>query len=136
MEEKIDLLLLDNSNNLIEERNIQKPETFNDLKLIIKNIFIKLPEYYKIFYRNEYNIEKIINSNEEYKLAKDILFINEIKKEDNINESMYALNYEKLSESKQDILDDKYNCNICNVEFKGEKPLLCYRCQNYFIKNV
>ena len=30
MEEKIDLLLLDNYNNLIEERNIQKPETYND----------------------------------------------------------------------------------------------------------
>ena len=42
MEEKIDLLLLDNSNNLIEERNIQKPETYNDLQIIIKNIFIKL----------------------------------------------------------------------------------------------
>ena len=134
MEEKIDLLLLDNSNNLIEERNIQKPETYNDFQLIIKNIFTKLPEHYKIFYRNEYNIEKIIHNNEEYKLAKDILFINEIKKEDNINESMYALNYDKLSESKQDILDDKYNCNICNVEIKEEKPLLCYRCQKLFHK--
>ena len=134
MEEKIDLLLLDNSNNLIEERNIQKPETYNDFQLIVKNIFTKLPEHYKIFYRNEYNIEKIIHNNEEYKLAKDILFINEIKKEDNINESIYALNYDKLSESKQDILDDKYNCNICNVEIKEEKPLLCYRCQKLFHK--
>ena len=136
MEEKIDLLLLDNSNNLIEERNIQKPETFNDLKLIIKNIFIKLPEYYKIFYRNEYNIEKIINSEEDFKNSKDILFITETKNENKeiLKESIYELNYDKLSESKQDVLDEKYNCNICEIKIKEEKPLFCYRCQKLFHK--
>ena len=41
---------------------------------------------------------------------------------------MYESNYDKLSESKQNILDEKYNCNICEEDIKEEKPLLCYRC--------
>ena len=52
MEEKLDLFLLDISNNLIEERNVPKPKTYEELKLIIKNNFIKLPENYQIFYIN------------------------------------------------------------------------------------
>ena len=135
MEEKIDLLLLDNSNNLIEERNVPKPKSYSELKLIIKNNFTKLPEYYQIFYSDEYNSKKIINNDEEYKLSKDILFINELKNNEQIKESIYELNYDKLSESKQDILDEKYNCNICQVNIKQEeKPLLCYRCQKLFHK--
>ena len=134
MEENIDLLLLDNSNNLIEERNVPKPNTYDELQLFIKNNFIRLPENYQIFYRDEYNIEYIIKNNEDYKLSKDILFINELKKEENIKESMYESNYDKLSESKQNILDEKYNCNICEVDIKEEKPLLCYRCQKLFHK--
>ena len=134
MEENIDLLLLDNSNNLIEERNVPKPNTYDELQLVIKNNFIRLPENYQIFYRDEYNIEYIIKNNEDYKLSKDILFINELKNEENIKESMYESNYDKLSESKQNILDEKYNCNICEVDIKEEKPLLCYRCQKLFHK--
>ena len=134
MEAKIDLLLLDNSNNLIEERNVPKPDTYDELQLIIKNSFIKLPENYQIFYRDEYNFENIIKNNNDYKLAKDILFINELKKEENKKESMYESNYDKLSESKQNILDEKYNCNICEEDIKEEKPLLCYRCQKLFHK--
>ena len=135
MEEKIDLLLLDNSNNLIEERNVPKPKTYGELKLIIKNNFTRLPEYYQIYYSDEFNFKKIINNDEEYKQSKDILFINELKNNEQIKESIYELNYDKLSESKQDILDERYNCNICQVNIKQEeKPLLCYRCQKLFHK--
>ena len=134
MEEKIDLLLLDNSNNLVEERNVQKPNTYNELKSIIKIIFKYEPEFYLIFYRNEFNNEVIINNDEEYKLSKDILFIREVKYVNNSQESEYSINYDKLSESKQDILDEKYNCNICEIKIKDEKPLLCYRCQKIFHK--
>ena len=38
----------------------------------------------------------------------------------------------KLAESKQDILDEKYNCNICTIIIKKEKPYLCYKCQKIF----
>ena len=125
---------LDNYNNLIEERNAKKPNTYNEWKSIINITFKYEPEFYIIFYRNEFNNEIIINNDEEYKLSKDILFICEVKYVNNLQESVYALNYDKLSESKQDILDEKYNCNICEIKIKDEKPLLCYRCQKLFHK--
>ena len=135
MEVELDLLLLDNSNNIIEERIVQKPNTCNELKIAIKNNLIKLPKYYEIFYNDENNNKKIINNDEEYKLSKDVLFIKESKDDDKAKDSIYELNYDKLSESKQDLLDDIYNCNICQVNIKGEeKPLLCYRCQKLFHK--
>ena len=137
MEEKVDLLLIllfDNSNNLIEERYIPKPKTFNDLQMMIKYCFTKLPTDYQIFYTNEFNFKIVINNDEEYKQSKDILFINEIKQDDNKKESMFESDYNKLSESKQEILDEKYNCSICDENIKTEKPLLCYRCQKLFHK--
>ena len=138
MEEDVDninLFLLDDSHNLIEEKNIPKPKTYNELKLIINNIFIRPLNNYQIFYYNIYNLQKIITNDEEYKQSKDILFINELKEKEKPKESMYESNYDKLSESKQDILDERYNCNICQEIFKEEEqPLLCYRCQKLFHK--
>jgi hypothetical protein len=74
MEERIDLLLFDNSDNLIEEININKPKSYYDLLDTIKATMKKLPRYYNIFYQKE-NENVIINNNEQYKLTKDILFI-------------------------------------------------------------
>ena len=59
MEENINLFLLDDSQNLIEEKNVPRPKTYNELKLAIKNIFIRPLENYQIFYYNIYNIKKI-----------------------------------------------------------------------------
>ena len=139
MEEILNLILLDESNNLIEERYLPKPKTFNELKSIIENTFSNKLENYQIFYHNIYNIKRIITNDEEYKQSKDILFIsekqeNKIEKEKEM-EKEYELDYNKLTESKQDILDERYNCNICQEIIKGEEqPLLCYRCQKLFHK--
>ena len=105
MEEKLDILLIGNSNNLIEEINIDKPESYDKLLEIIKNKFEGLPKNYKIYYQTEKDKE-IIDNNEKYKLSKDILFINEVE---NLVDSLFSLNYKKLSESQQEILDEKYN---------------------------
>ena len=61
----------------------------------------------------------------------NILFISEIDK-DIYNQSLYEFNYNKLSESKQEILDDKYNCILCSIIIKNENPYLCYKCQKIF----
>ena len=71
-----------------------------------------------------------IDNDEQYKLCKDILLIREI--EPNISQSIFTMNYNKLSESKQEILDEKYCCQICKIFIKQEKPLICYRCQKIF----
>ena len=133
MEEGLALLLIDNSNNLIEEINIKKPKTYDLLLNIIQKEFKNLPKHYIIYYQNGKNNE-IINNNEQYKLAKDILFI---KDNNNKKQSIFSLNYNKLSESKQEILDEKYSCNICQENIKNiidGKPLMCYQCQKIFHK--
>ena len=136
MEEKLDLLLFDKSNNLLEGININKPETYNDLVNIIETKFKKLPKYYNILFQTGNNKE-IIDNNEKYKLSEDILFIYEADKDDNLEKSLFSLNFSKLSDSKQEILNEKYSCPICEEiikNVKNGKPLLCYQCQNIFHK--
>ncbi len=83
MEEKIDLLLFNNSDNLIEV--INKPKNYYLLLDVIKNRFKKFTEYYNIFYQLG-NKQIKINNNEEYGKSKDILFIKEKK---NLVESIF-----------------------------------------------
>ena len=67
MEEDCYLILLDDSGNLIENTNIKKPKTYNELLSYIKNEFKKLPKYYEIYYTKDTE-NLIIDSNEKYKL--------------------------------------------------------------------
>ena len=132
MEEKLDLLVLDNSNFSIEEISFIKPSTYNELLSIIEKALKKLPKYYNIYYLDDNGDEIIINNNKKYKLAKNIVYIREAE---NLEESEFSLNYNKLSESKKVDLDDKYSCNICqgNIKnIKDDKPTICYRCQKTF----
>ena len=47
----------------------------------------------------------------------------------NLKQSLFERNYNQLSESKRDILDEKYSCFICQQIIKKEASLFCYRCQ-------
>ena len=67
------------------------------------------------------NKEIKINNENDYKIVQDILFIREIE-EPNINKSLFELNYNKLSESKQEVLDYKYICEYCYEIIKDENP--------------
>ena len=127
MELKLDILLLDKSGNTIEELQIKKPETYYEFLNIIKSK-MKLPENYNIYFQNE-NEKIIINNNENYKLAKDKLFIHN----NDLNASIYSNNYGELSGVEQEILDEKYNCIICKEKIKN-KQLMCYQCQNIYHK--
>ena len=133
MEDQVGLFLLDTSNNIIEEDYIRKPESFSQLLDYISKKFKELTQNYNIFYLFDNNKEIIINNDKDYKSSKDILFIRDVKN-DYFNKSLFEMNYDKLSESKQEILDEKYNCYICNEKIKNEKPLLCYKCQKIFHK--
>lgn len=132
MTDIIDIIFLNSSNNVIEEINVKKPQSYFDLLSTIKIKLKKVPNNFKIFYKTDNNAEKEILNNEEYKLSKDILFIQE-KKE--LDKSIFSSIYDKLSESNKEILDDKYNCYICSVIIKNERPLFCYICQKNFHKN-
>ena len=51
---------------------------------------------------------------------------------DNLGLSQFSSDYDELSESKKDILNNKYNCSICLTIIKNENPLFCYICQKIF----
>ena len=129
--ESLFIFLLDNSNNIKSEIIIKKPPNYSYLLSILGNSIKELPEYFYLFYNNEKNEEIKIYNDEQYKLCKDILLIREIKN-DQMQPSIFSLNYNILSESKKEILDEKYGFNICNIIIKNENPLFCYRCQKIF----
>ena len=78
------------------------------------------------------NKEIIINNNEVYKTIKDIVCVRNNENENYLEQSLFTKIYEKLSESEQDILDEKYNCCVCNSRISDENPYFCYICQKIF----
>ena len=58
------------------------------------------------------------------------------QQQNNLVQSVFEKHYENLSESKQDLLNQKYNCSIC-LELLNIKILLCVMyAKNYFIIHV
>ena len=110
----LDVFLLDNSNNTKQEINIIKPKTYQELLRLIRLNFSNLSEFYEIFVLNENNNEIKINNDINYNKINDILFIREINN-NNLGLSIFNLNYNRLSESNQEILDEKYNCILCSI---------------------
>ena len=127
---KVDIFLLDNSSITIEEKTIIKPKTYKALLIKLKRNINHLPEFYEIFIYID-NKEIKINNEDNYKITEDVLFIREIDKKI-LKQSIFEKNYNKLSESNKEILEEKYNCNICSIIIKKENPYLCYKCQKIF----
>ena len=130
MNNKIDIILLDDYNKIIEQINISRPKDYYELLNKIKERIKNLPNHYVLFYQTDNGENISIKNNEDYKSAKDILFIN--NKNENLYESIFQRNYHKLSESRRDIIDEKYSCKICSDNIKGENPLFC--CQQIYHK--
>jgi hypothetical protein len=75
MSEQLKIVLLDNfNNNIIEEKEIKKPLTYNQLITEIKNNFKYIPDSFNISYPTS-DTEIEIHSNEEYQWSKDVIFI-------------------------------------------------------------
>jgi len=127
---KLDIFLLDNSNKTREELSITKPKNYQELLKKLNQKYQNISNY-DLFIFDDKNNEMKITDESDYKILDNILLIRE-KKRDNLDESIFAINYDKLSESKQDILDEKYNCIICSNRIKKENPFLCYKCQKIF----
>ena len=131
MSSQLDIILLDNLNDIIEEITIKRPESFKELNTILKNNFKNLPEKYAIFFPSSDNTTIEIHNEKDYKLSNDILFIRKIEPED-LNDSVFEINYHKLPEAKRELWDEKYTCSICSDFIKNEKPYYCYICQKIF----
>ena len=128
---KIDIIFLDNSNNIIEEGNVFKPEKYQQLLKILTEKFKNKSEYNEIFIIDKNNKEIKIANEENFYLIEDMLFIREIDREI-LKKSIFEMNYNRLSESKREVLDEKYNCILCSIIVKNEKPYFCYQCQKIF----
>ena len=125
------LFLLDESNNIKRDIYLDKPKTYQDLLKNIKEEMNNSQENYDIFILDKNNKEMKINNKDNYKLIEDIIFIRKIYK-DLLEKSLFEINYDKLSESKQNIFDEKFMCIFCSIIIKKENPYLCYKCQNIF----
>ena len=129
---KLHIFFLDVMNNIQEEKNINKPISYQDLLKQIEHEFKNLPENIQIFYLSENNQEIDIDDEQQYKLMiDDIIFIRVI----DINmaqKTVFERNYNILPKNKQNILDEKYNCTFCLEIIKNENPYLCYQCQNLY----
>jgi len=126
---ELNILILDNLNKTKEELSIIKPNTYQDLLNLLEEKYKNISNY-ELFIFDFKNNEIKIN-NENYDMLDNILFIRE-KNKNTLKQSLFEINYNKLSESKRDILDDKYNCILCSIIIKNENPLLCYKCQKIF----
>ena len=122
------VFILNSSNNTKGELNIIKPKTFEELLNILKKKIKNLSDNFELFIYDKNNKEIIINNDEKYNTLEDILLLRERK----LTPSIIEMNYNKLSESQQEILEQKYNCIVCSIMIKNEKPYLCYICQKIF----
>ena len=128
---KIDIFLIDNSKDIIEEINFIKPNSYQKFLEQIKQKYDNFSENFEIFKLDNSNKEIKIANEEKYKIVENILFIRKIDN-DSLSQSIFELNYNKLSQSKKEVIDEKYNCILCSLIIKNENPYLCYRCQTIF----
>ena len=50
----------------------------------------------------------------------------------NLKLSLFSKNLNELSESKKEILSEKYSCLFCSKIIKNENPIFCYKCQKVY----
>ena len=128
---KINIFLLDDLNNIKEESNIIKPNSFKEFSNQIKKKFKSISDKYEIFFLDKNNNEIKINSETNCDKIQDILFIRQINK--NISDkSKFDINYNILDKLHKDILDSKYSCMLCSNIIINYEPYLCYKCQKIF----
>ena len=128
---ELDIFLLDDSNDLIEELNLKRPSTFQELMNIIRSRFKQLPSHYVLFYTGENNTDQIIHNDKDFDKVEDIIFIRKIKPVE-LTTSVFTRNIEKLPEPQKEKFTSKYTCSICSDLIKDENPLFCYACQKIF----
>ena len=126
MTEKIYILLFEDS-NIIEQINIEKPESYEELLISLKSNLKEIKKDYNIYYKSQDFEDIKITNDKEYQSSKNILYIRNIDKSD-LGGSDFSINIEKLDEEKKSKIEEKYECMICNEHIKID-PYLCYKCQ-------
>ena len=130
---KIYIFLLDKYKKPKEQFEMIKPATYKELSLQLRQKSKNIPKNFDIFIvdENNNNKELKINNEEKYKMVKELIFISEADK-NMLRKSIFDLNYNRLSESNKEKIEEKYNCILCSIFIKNEKPFFCYKCQKIF----
>ena len=131
MSSRIRVVILDKVGNIKQEGTMVKPKTFENLIKQMKFKFKNLTENIQMFILDKDKKEIKIKDEDDYKLTNDKIYLREI---DNsiLEQSLYEINYNKLPESKQEVLDERYSCVLCINTIKNENPYFCYNCQKIF----
>ena len=124
----LSIIQLDQNKQQIEEKSTKKPKSYENLTEFITQNF-KINSYV-IFYFDKKNKEVYITNNEEYKKSSNLIFIIEKKA---LEESAYNRIYPNLTDSKKDVIDEKYLCSLCYLKLT-ENPYYCYQCSKRICK--
>ena len=127
----ISLIHINEFGNTIKEINIEKPESYESL---ILNIKTKFYDNFELFIITKKNEKKIISSKEDFLTEYTNYYIIN-KNENDLEQSLFNSIMDKLSESKQDIYNEKFCCQICGERKKNENPFFCYHCQYIICQN-
>ena len=129
MSTNLKIIWVDDSDTIIKEFVMIKPKLFKEVKAftekkIHKNVFI---------FKNLKKNQTEIKTQKDYESLKNnnVLYVRKIENK-LLTESIFTRNFNKLPESKQDIISEKYTCSICLELIKNENPLFCYVCQKIF----
>ena len=131
MSKELKVILVDDNLKEIKQLRLPKPKLFSDLKTFLeknisKNIFV-------LTNLGESKREVVNQSDYEYASYYNKIYVRKIESGGgNLKESIFTRNLNKLPESKQDIIIEKYSCSICLELIKNEKPYFCYVCQKIF----
>ena len=125
---------MDISEETKEKIEIKRPKDYEEFLKKIKKIINKYNFKSYIIYIKDKNNKKIeINDEGKFKSIKNTLFIREEEiKIDNIHQSVFTTNLNKLKESDKEKIEEKYCCVLCCIIIKNENPYFCYICQNIF----
>ena len=129
MSSKLLLIQLDQNMQQINEKSIKRPISYDTLKQIVIETF-KINSFI-MYYFDQTNKEINITDNEKFQRSSDLIFIVENKA---LDESIYERIYQYLSNSKMDMVEEKYLCTICSEKFR-ENPYYCYQCSKRICKS-
>ena len=131
MSENLEIILVDDDLKEIKQFVLKKPKLFEEVKAFIEKNIAKNAFIFDTLGKDK----NMVKTQKDYELFgwNNILFVRKIESGNkDLAESMFTRNLNKLPESKQDIITEKYTCSICLELIKDENPLFCYVCQKIF----
>ena len=131
MSKNLKIILVDDDLKEIKQFIMPKPKLLEEVKAFIEKNISKNTIILNHLGKDKY----IVKTQKEYENASyyNQIFVRNIESgSEDLAQSLFTRNLNKLPESKQDIITEKYTCSICLELIKDENPLFCYVCQKIF----